>query len=747
MTHASPSPDDDALLPLDAVRERHVQGGPTRARGGRAGTVRAARVVRAAGTATASGVAEPVRGVPEPAAELPVARVLVDTPLPHLDRLFDYLVPAPLDAAAVPGTRVRVRFAGKLVDGFLLERAETTEHEGRLTRLERVVSAEPVLTPEIAALARAVADHYAGTMADVLRLAIPPRHARVEAETPAPAVSGPDSPAQAAPVLTASAPAVPAQSAPARAAQDPVRGEGPGPWADYSEGEAFLAALAKGGAPRAVWTALPGTGENGPAWPEAVAVAVRETLRGGRGALVVLPDGKDVGLLDAALSAVLEPGAHVALTADLGPAERYRRWLRVSRGQVRVVAGARGAAFAPVRDLGLAVIWDDGDDLHSERLAPYPHAREVLALRAHHARAGLLIGGYARTAEATRLIAAGWAGPIVAARATVRARAPRVRPAGEDSELARDEAARAARLPSLAWRALRAGLESGPVLVQVPRRGYLPALACQSCRATARCGHCGGPFALRGGHVAPYCRWCGRIAADWRCTSCGGARVRALVVGARRTAEELGRAFPSVPVKTSGRDGVLATVGAGRALVVATPGAEPVPEGGYAAAVLLDGWALLGRPDLRAAEETLRRWMNAAALLRTSAELVVLADSSLAAVQALLRWDPVNHAERELADRTELGFPPAVKMATLTGSPAAVREMIGEMTLPVGAQVLGPVPVASLKGDQVRERAMVRIARDSGPALAAALKGAAGVRSARKAAEVVKVCIDPLDVI
>ncbi|WP_436756966.1 primosomal protein N' [Streptosporangium sp. V21-05] len=727
MTHASPSPDDDALLPLDAVRERPAPGGPARARGA-ARTARGAgtgRVVRAAGTARAAGVAEPVKGVPEPAAELPVARVVVDTPLPHLDRLFDYLVPAPLDATAVPGTRVRVRFAGKLVDGFLLERAEDTEHEGKLTRLERVVSAEPVLTPEIVALARAVADHYAGTLADVLRLAVPPRHARVEAETPA---TVPPGPAQTVGTVG-------------------TVGTGPGPWADYPEGEAFLAALAKGGSPRAVWTALPGTGESGPGWPEAVAVAVRETLRGGRGALVVLPDGKDVALLDAALSAVLEPGAHVALTADLGPAERYRRWLRVARGRARVAAGTRGAAFAPVRDLGLAVIWDDGDDLHSERLAPYPHAREVLALRAHQARAGLLIGGYARTAEATQLIAAGWAGPIAAARATVRTRAPRVRPAGEDSELARDEAARAARLPSLAWRTLRAGLESGPVLVQVPRRGYLPALACQSCRAPARCGHCGGPFALRAGHVAPYCRWCGRIAGEWRCPSCGGARVRALVIGARRTAEELGRAFPSVPVRTSGRDGVLATVGAGRALVVATPGAEPVPEGGYAAAVLLDGWALLGRPDLRAAEETLRRWMNAAALLRPSAELVVLADSSLAAVQALLRWDPVTHAERELADRTELGFPPAVKMATLTGSPAAVREMLGEMILPPEAQVLGPVPVAAPKGDQVRERAMVRIARGSGSALAAVLKGAAGVRSARKAPEVVKVCIDPLDVI
>ncbi|WP_369988703.1 primosomal protein N' [Streptosporangium sp. 'caverna'] len=763
MTHASPSSDDDALLPLDAVRARPVPGGAATARARAARAVRAAETPRTAATARVPKTDAPARGMPEPAAVLPVARVAVDMPLPHLDRPFDYFVPAALDADAVPGARVRVRFAGKLVDGFLLERAETTEHEGKLARLEKVVSAEPVLTPEIVLLARAVADRYAGTLADVLRLAVPPRHARVEAEGMA-APPEPDAEAEAptgteaavhpeqdAAVCAGTDAAVhPEQDASVHTGTDaacPDVDRGPGPWADYPDGESFLAALADGRSPRAVWTALPGMGEGGPAWATAVATAVRETLRGGRGALVVLPDGKDVALADAALSAALGSGTHVALTADLGPAERYRRWLRVLRGQARVAVGTRAAAFAPVRDLGLVVIWDDGDDLHAERLAPYPHTREILSLRAHQARAGLLIGGYARTAEATQLIATGWAGPIAAARETVRNRAPRVHPAGEDSELAKDEAARAARLPSLAWRTLRAGLESGPVLVQVPRRGYLPALACQNCRAPARCGHCRGPLALRSGHAVPYCRWCGRIAGEWRCSACGASRVRAQVIGARRTAEELGRAFPSVKVRTSGKEGVLATVGAGRALVVATPGAEPVAEGGYAAAVLLDGWALLGRPDLRVGEETLRRWMNAAALLRPRAELVVMADSSVLAVQALLRWDPITHAERELAERTELGFPPAVRLATLTGSPAAVREMLGEVVLPGEAQVLGPVPVDAPRGDEVRERAMVRVPRGSGSALAAALKGAVGVRSARKASEVVRVCIDPLDVI
>ena len=119
-----------------------------------------------------------------PAPDCPVARVAVDIPLAHLDRPFDYLVPERLAAQALPGVRVRVRFAGQLTDGFILERASASEHQGRLSYLERVVSAEQVLTPEIAGLARAVADRYAGTLADVLRLAIPQRHAATEAKQP-----------------------------------------------------------------------------------------------------------------------------------------------------------------------------------------------------------------------------------------------------------------------------------------------------------------------------------------------------------------------------------------------------------------------------------------------------------------------------------------------------------------------------------------------------------------------------------
>ncbi|MFI7429118.1 primosome assembly protein PriA [Micromonospora sp. NPDC049836] len=693
----------------------------------------------------------------------------MDLPLAHLDRPFDYLVPAELDAAARPGVRVKVRFAGQLVDGWLLERVAASDHP-RLAYLEKVVSPVPVLAPEVARLARAVADRYAGNLADVLRLAVPPRHARVEkdlitaaAPTPDPAAptdAGPAEPTAAAlptadptaAALPTADPTAPTTASPtalgadapttdpgARPADPAAPGEvDPRGWRDYPAGPAFLRALSTGRAPRAVWSALPGED-----WAARYADAVAATVAGGRGALVVVADARDLDRLDAALTGVLGPGRHVCLSAALGPARRYRAFLAALRGDVPVVVGTRAAMFAPVDRLGLVAIWDDGDDLHAEPRAPYPHAREVLLTRAQLADVAALVGGYARTAEAQLLTETGWARAVVADRTTLRARVPAITPTGDDPQLARDPGAASARLPSLAWTAARDALRADlPVLVQVPRRGYLPSVACADCRTPARCPHCAGPLALPAADGAPACRWCGRVAAAYTCPECGGRRLRAAVTGARRTAEELGRAFPGVPVRTSGREEVLATVPGGAGLVIATPGAEPVAGGGYGAVLLLDSWALLTRADLRAGEEALRRWLAAAALARpgpAGGRVVVVADGALAPVQALLRWDAPWFAARELAERRELGFPPAVRMASLTGPPAAVADLLAGVRLPDGAEVLGPVPA-----EEGRERMLVRVPRARAGALAGALHTAAGQRSARKAADPVRLQVDPL---
>ncbi|MFF5568900.1 primosomal protein N' [Streptomyces sp. NPDC012623] len=688
------------------------------------------------------------------ARELPVARVVVNKGVLHLDQFFDYAVPEELDEAAQPGVRVRVRFGagahrvrggrregGRLIDGFVVERRAESDYTGPLAALAGVVSPEPVLGAGLLGLARAVADRYAGSLADVLQLAVPPRNARAEAK-PSPEPLPP-----------------------------PVAPEA-GTWERYVNGPAFLGALAGGGAPRAVWTALPG-----PHWAGELARAVAATLASGRGALVVVPDGRAAARVDAALTAQLGEGRHAHLTAEAGPEKRYREWLAVRRGSVRAVVGTRAAMFAPVRDLGLVAVWDDGDSSHSEPHAPQPHAREVLELRAAHDKCAFLVGGTGCTVEAAQLVATGWALPLVAARDQVRTAAPLVRTIG-DGDLARDEAARAARLPSIAWQAVREGLRSGPVLVQVPRRGYVPRLSCERCRTPARCRHCAGPLeAPRESELR--CGWCGRDQPGWHCAECGSDRLRARIVGARRTAEELGRAFPAVPVRTSGRDHVLDSVPARPALVVSTPGAEPVAEGGYAAALLLDGWAMLGRPDLRAGEEALRRWIHAASLVRGQSEggtVVVVAEPTLRPVQALVRWDPVGHARRELSERAELGFPPVSRMASVAGPLDTVGLFLAGAELPGDAEVLGPVPLAVEQpgrgvggvggagaggGARARrpgdppvgerwERALVRVPPGSGAALAAALKSARAARGAAGAgaggAVPVRIRIDPPDI-
>jgi primosomal protein N' (replication factor Y) len=653
----------------------------------------------------------------------PIARVLPMLSVPHLDREFDYLVSAEQSDDAQPGVRVRVRFHGRLVDAFVLERLSSTDHAGQLGWLDRVISPEPVLTGEVRRLVDAVAARYAGTRPDVLRLAIPPRHA------------GSEKTQRLAPLMPVIEPVDPAG------------------WVRYSGGAAFLDALRDGRAARAVWQALPGED-----WCGRLADAAAVAVSAGYGVLAVVPDQRDIDALYKAATTRIDESAVVALSAGLGPSARYRRWLSVLRGEARLVIGTRSAVFAPVDRLGLVMVWDDGDDSLAEPRAPYPHAREVAMLRAHQLRCAAIVGGFARTAEAHALVTSGWAHNLVAARPVVRAAAPRVVAIDDDGYAEeRDPAARSARLPSMALRAARAALERGaPVLVQVPRRGYVPTVACGRCRTVARCRHCMGPLSLSDRDAeGVVCRWCGRIDASLRCRRCGADAIRAVVVGARRTAEELGRAFAGTPVVTSAGDAVHTEIASGPALVVATPGAEPRAPDGYGAALLLDAWSLLGRPDLRAAEDTLRRWMSAAAQVHSRADggvVAVVADSSLPAVQSLIRWDPLGHAESELAGRTAVGLPPAVHMAAIDGTGEAVAALIDAAHLPLDAEVLGPVDLpAGVRrppgsGEQPVIRMLIRVRRDDGLALAAALRQATAVRSARHDNDPVRVQIDPLHV-
>ncbi len=614
-----------------------------------------------------------------------IARVLVDSSLPQLDRLLDYRIPPGL-AGVVPGVRVSVplRAASRMAEGFVVELSDQQDFPGPLSDVAAVTSSVPVLQPEVWALARAVADRAAGSASDVLRLAIPPRQVRVEKSWLG---RGPE---VEAPLL------IPAALAGYRAGvleqaiashERIVLGVAPG-----------VEMVGEDGDGRGAWVGR---------WALTLARLVTHTLAAGESAIVVAPDYRDQEQLAAALATLVPPAAVVRLDARQSNPDRYRGLLRALGSHPVVLLGNRSVVYAPAARLGLIVVWNDGDPLLGEPLAPYVHARDAALIRQEQQGAALVFASHTRSTEVERLVEVGYVREIP----LDRPRHPRVIPTANIP--AQDRLAAQARVPSIAWREATAAARTGPVLVQVARPGYAPGLRCGDCGQSARCRVCGGPLQQRRQGGIPSCLWCGAPEASWQCGTCHSTRIGPAGAGASRTAEELGKAFPGVRIVVADGERTVQAVDAQPSIVVATRGAEPIAAGGYRAVLLLDGDRMVARESLRVGEDCLRWWSDAAALAADDAP-VVLVGVGGALASALVTGRQAEYARAELVDRRMLRFPPAVRIATLTGLPDAVAAAL--RALPDGVD---PVGTTESEG---RARAIVRFDYQLGPAVAQAMR-------------------------
>jgi primosomal protein N' (replication factor Y) len=127
------------------------------------------------------------------------------------------------------------------------------------------------------------------------------------------------------------------------------------------------------------------------------------------------------------------------------------------------------------------------------------------------------------------------------------------------------------------------------------------------------------------------------------------------------------------------------------ALVIATRGAEPIAAGGYAAVLLLDGEQMVARESLRVGEDCLRWWSNATALAAGGATTVLVGVGGALAT-SLATWRQADYARAELADRRRLRFPPAIRVATVTGAIDAVAKAATVSGVDA-SDILGPVDV------------------------------------------------------
>jgi primosomal protein N' (replication factor Y) len=622
-----------------------------------------------------------------------VAQVLLDSPLPQLDHLFDYAIPTSLATSVVIGCRVRVplRMGNRRVDAFVVNIVDESSFGGTLQEIDSVISSVAVLPHGLYSLARQVADRQAGSASDVLRLAIPPRFVRAEK-----AFFSDEAVARRLSNRAEFARSTAVAEALSRVSEkrDDLRA----PFAGFADGTCRSIVVP------------PGSTEvdekHVPTWALMFAAEAALTLQRGESTICVVPAFRDIDDLLLGLAALEVGDVAIRLDSRQTGGERYAGYLRILEENPVIVVGNRSAVYAPVHRPGLFLLWDDGDPVLQEPMAPYAHPRDVALLESKNSGARLVFAGFTVSVEVQRLVELKFASAWTAPRSAYSKVVPTDSLTNEQSR---------ARIPSAAWAHAREQSLIGPVLVQVARAGYAPSVCCAGCRTRAVCAACSGPLATGSSASLPSCRWCGLIAGQWRCLECDGTKLRLMSSGSERTAEELGRAFPNTRIILSDGAHTVTRVTDTPCVVVATPGAEPLAENGYRSVVVLDGESHRSRAGLRVDEHAVRSWIAALALARADATcFLVGAGHELGATIA--SWRIREFAQAQLAQRRALGLPPTRRTATLTGFHTDVVAALERVSTLGQTKVMGP----SSTGEQ--SRAILFFDYRDGDAITAALR-------------------------
>ncbi|WP_307737366.1 hypothetical protein [uncultured Varibaculum sp.] len=642
-----------------------------------------------------------------------IARVIPDVSVFHLASGLDYTFPTRLQSKVQPGCLVSVKIAGKLVHGWVRDIREAEPTQRRLRPISRILSPHALVSENSFSLADQVARRYSGSLSAVLRQAIPPRRANIEKEFFESFVPG--SAATKEPEL--------GELVGDRNSTDPLV-------ASYRAGTAILESLEQGRTSRVVWQALPE-----PALPapfSQIAQLISHSLSASGSTLCLFPTSKLAQEFAAYWSEYAPIGAPSALEyhSDLGANARYRAFLECRFNHPRLVIGTRSAIFAPLEKLSLLLIWDEAAESYQEKSAPYWHTRQVAMLRSQREKASLVLGSFSRSPQAQALVMSTWAREL----APENHQIPLPKIFTPEYENRDDPSLGQSGLSSSALQFLRRGLQNGPVLIQVPRKGGRGGLSCANCLAPVRCPQCLGRVEhLRTQFI---CHSCNHH-FQFSCPRCGAKATRARVRGHQQIGSELAAAFPRVPVYNCDADNSLMLIGAMPALIVATAEQEPVAKGGYAAALLLDAGMILSLDRIWAAEEALRRWANTAAKVSATGQVMLTGDPGQRLAETFKHRTFSSWASQELLGRAEVGIPPTATLAVIRGQEDALHRFLAESTFP-DSQVIGPVR------QQEHFQVLVRSRLDQGEHLREELRRLQAVASRKKWGQI-QVQVDPQD--
>lgn len=399
--------------------------------------------------------------------------------------------------------------------------------------------------------------------------------------------------------------------------------------------------------------------------------------------LVIAPDETDVDRIIQALDMNGVQG--LKLTAAMPRAERYRNYLLAMHGGHSVVVGTRSAIFAPVNNLNTIIVHKESSLDHYEIRSPGWNSRSVALIRSKSESVKLILTGFSPSIEVSQLIDEREV-KYVNSKETVNIKA------FTPSE--------GALLPGRIFSEIKKALSVGPVLFIAPRKGYGNALLCAHCRNVAMC-ECGGRLSVAAKTKAPSCVHCGKVFQGWKCSFCNRDKQYLAGRGIDRAAEEISRAFPKFPVVISAGDVIRDRIGHKPALVLATPGAAPQVEGGYAAVVILDGMRFFSHTDLRTQERARELFFETSSLISPSGTVLLVIDDMHPIVAAIARWNVAPLLKRELSERAELQLPPSVFSVVLVMDQAigiqivnGLKKALADGRIPQSSNIYGPTEIS-----------------------------------------------------
>jgi primosomal protein N' (replication factor Y) (superfamily II helicase) len=430
--------------------------------------------------------------------------------------------------------------------------------------------------------------------------------------------------------------------------------------------------------------------------------------------LVILPTERDVGLL---IKGLHHRGVsdYIEYDTKLKPTIRRQRFVEIADGKHRLVIGSRSAVLLPFPAVDHIVVVNEYSENYFEKRSPYWNVRDVALLRADISRTDITFIGSAPSLEMWRLIQIGWV-EAQKGKSRILGKEPKIRCAPESFHAT-----------------IRDGLKKGVVLISVSTKNYANTFICRKCKTVARC-NCGGKImiAKRGTYA---CTMCEEMSSDWRCRECQSHEIVAFRGGVERLYEEIGKAFPRVPIRVNTAEKPIDELPSDPSILVSTFGVEPVPPGGYSALVLLDGEELMSRPFIRAEEDLRQRWFALAGLVSPGAPIYL----SIAAHHPLAQSFISNRIERGLAtemrEREEVQLPPYLRVIRITGETRSLLSLRQKLTVEFGT---------SLRVLYSHEGACLTIKceHDAASSLLKALKALQKARSMAKR-ELFKIEVDP----